>query len=167
MGATIMLFCISQLTVDNWIDIISLIVNSILAGWVINVIQKNLANKRVLKDHFIGEVKETQMMYREYFKLVESGNLRESSVIPWFKSMNIRVADLMAQLNDHYKVDVNSLHAFQVDLRDMTTDSSEYIQLFRSGTAITFGTATLNSFLQFQQQHMKSFNKLIIKINNH
>ncbi|MCE7061269.1 hypothetical protein [Dyadobacter sp. CY343] len=159
-------FCLSSLSTDNWIDITALLINSILAGWVILVVQKNLANKRVLKDHFIGEIKDIQNEIKDFFKLVHSNKLPEATVLSWFKTLNIRIDDTMLEVNKKYKIDKTTLSPFQVELRNITTDSPEYISAFRSGNEITFSQATKNAFYKFQQDNMKLFNMLIISINN-
>jgi hypothetical protein len=45
------LFCIMK--ISDWISIITLIVNSGLAIWIVSTIQRKMNNRRVLKDHFI------------------------------------------------------------------------------------------------------------------
>lgn len=157
-------FC--SLEPSDWIHILGIAVNSALAFWIVRTIQTKLTNRRVLKDHFISEIKEIRNDYRNCMNNLYSNNTSAKKVIPWFKLMNIKIEDLMICINDKYKIDKKLLSPYQNELRDLITENVDFINQFKSGKPIEFSDLSRNSFIKFQQEHNQLFNHLIIKIND-
>lgn len=155
----------SSFDTSNWIDLIGIIVNATLAYWIVRTIQNKLTNKRILKDHFISEIKEIRAEYKGFLNNLYSNNTQPQRVIPWFKLMNIRVADLMALIKEKYKIDEKKLKPYQNDLRELITNNNDFIEQFKNDTVI-FSEASRNELIKFQQMHNKLFNEIIIAIND-
>ena len=64
-----------SLDFSDYIEITGIIVNFFLAIWIVKTIQNKLTNKRVLKDHFISEIKELRVEYNAYIKDCYDGKL--------------------------------------------------------------------------------------------
>jgi len=158
------LFC--NLQVSDWIDIISLAINSALAVWIVITIQNNLNNRRVLKDHFINEVKNCRGEYKDFLSRLSSHHVKPKSIAPWFKLMNIKVTDLMSLLHQKYKVDKNCLEAYQVELRMLVTEFDEFVSSYKTNSEIKLKEESLSKIIKFQQNNNGIFNKIIIKIND-
>lgn len=151
---------------SDWVELFGVLVNSCIGYYIVRSIQNNLANKRVLKDHFISEVKEIRDEYRTYLNQLCSNKVSPKNVTTWFKVMNIKVNDLMKLMNDVYKIDANLLSPYQNDLRDLITENEEFESQFSTATTLNFSQASKNKFIRFQQENNKLINQIIITIND-
>ena len=104
----------SSLEAADWIALLGVAVNAGLAYWIVRTIQNKLTNKRVLKDHFINEIKEIRNDYKTCLNNLYSNNTHPHRVIPWFKLMNIKVDDLMTIVYTKYKIDKSKLKPYQI-----------------------------------------------------
>lgn|SRR5690554_1106261 len=157
---------ISTLNTSDYISVVGIIVNSLLAIWIVRTLQSNLANKRYLKDHLIQEIKNLRNEYSKFLNELNSGNMKPQKVAPWFKLMNIKVHDTMELVNEKYKVDKDLLKNYQVELRDLVTEFEEFNTNYRKNCNIQLGSQSLRHLIQFQQKNQSKFNKLIININD-
>ena len=66
----------SSLEAADWIALFGVLVNAGLAYWIVRTIQNNLTNKRVLKDHFINEIKEIRNDYKTCLNNLYSNKLK-------------------------------------------------------------------------------------------
>lgn len=162
MGTT----CCITLEANDWISIAGIVVNSVLAVWIVRTIQNKLTNKRVLKDHFIMEIKEIRIEYKCFLNNLYSSKTVAKSIIPWFKLMNIKVNDIMDLINEKYNIDKAILNPYQNDLRELITENKDFIMNFESKDAIDFSEVSKTQFIKFQQDNNYLFNKIIVKIND-
>lgn len=151
---------------SDWVYVFGVLVNAGLAFWIVRTIQNRMTNRRVLKDHFINEVKDLRNEYKACLSNLYADKIYPQNVIPWFKLMNIKVNDLMTILNDKYKVDKIILQPYQIELSNLITNNDDFIQQFKSGKPVVFSPESKNSFIKFQQDHNNLFNKIIIAIND-
>lgn len=156
---------LERFSISDWISIIGIIINSSLSIWLVITIQNRLTNKRVLKDHFITEIKDIRSEYKIFLNNLYSNNIRVKSVIPWFKLMNIKVIDIMRTINEIYKIDENILNPYQNELRELITENEDFISSFSLEQNIIFSDSSRTKIIEFQQKNNSLFNKLIIKIN--
>lgn len=155
----------SSLAAADWIALLGVAVNAGLAYWIVRTIQNKLTNKRVLKDHFINEIKDIRAEYKGCFDNLYSNNTHPQRIIPWFKLMNIRVADLMALIKEKYKIDEKKLDPYQNELRELITNNNDFITQFRN-IKVDFSEESRIELIKFQQRHNKLFNEIIIAIND-
>ncbi|OFX31046.1 MAG: hypothetical protein A2X08_18270 [Bacteroidetes bacterium GWA2_32_17] len=151
----------------NWIALVGIAVNAILAFWIVRTIQNKLTNKRVLKDHFINEVKEIRNDYKNCLNNLYLNQTNAKIVIPWFKLINIKIDDLMILISQKYKkIDQKALNPYQNELRELITENEDFIKQYESGKQVNFSEISRNQFIKFQQKHNHLFNDIIIKIND-
>ena len=156
---------LDRVSISDWINIIGIIINSSLSIWLVITIQNRLTNKRVLKDHFITEIKDIRSEYKIFLNNLYSNNTRVKSVIPWFKLMNIKVIDIMRTINEIYKIDENILNPYQNELRELITENEDFISSFNLEQNIIFSDNSKTKIIEFQQKNNNLFNRLIIEIN--
>lgn len=120
------------LDVSDWISIIGLIVNSFLAIWIVRSVQNSINNKRILKDHFINEVKSISEEYRIFINDLQLGKIYPKSVLPWFKMMNIKITDLLNVFAERYKIDKNYLAPYRDELNELITESDDYANNYKT-----------------------------------
>jgi hypothetical protein len=167
MGTTcscLSFFC--SLNASNWISILGIVVNSCLAIWIVRTIQNRLTNKRILKNHFINEIKEIRNEYSNCLNNLYSSKTHPKTVSPWFKLMNIKINNLMYILNKKYKIDPKSLMPYQYDLQELVTNNEDFISQFKADKAVLFSDNSKVQFIRFQQDNNQIFNDIIIKIND-
>ena len=155
-----------SLEASDIIAIIGVIVNSILAIWIVKTLQNNLTNKRYLKDHLIQEVKDLRSEYKKFLNELYQGKLRPKQILPWFKLMNIKTQDVMEIVNQKYGLDKDILKNYQVELRNMVTEQEEFNDNFKENKCFPLKESSLKELLQFQQNNNSKFNELIIEIND-
>ena len=156
---------LERVSISDWISIIGIIINSSLSIWLVITIQNRLTNQRVLKDHFITEIKDIRSEYKIFLNNLYSNNTRVKSVIPWFKLMNIKVIDIMRTINEIYKIDENILNPYQNELRELITENEDFISSFNLEQNIIFSDNSKTKIIEFQQKNNSLFNRLIIEIN--
>lgn len=154
------------ITLENWIEIFAIVVNALVAWWIVRTIQNRLTNNRVLKDHFIEEIKDIRNEYRNFLNNLYAAKTEIRTIIPWFKLMNIRVSDLMTLIHQKYSIDQQTLSPYQNDLRELVTESDEFNMQFREGGNIIFSESTKTKLIEFQNTYNHLFNELIININD-
>lgn len=157
---------IYKLDAADWIAIISIVVNAILAYWIITTIQKNLENKRVLKDHFITEIKEIKEEFKKILNKAFAGELKPKTLPRWFKLMGIKIDEILKLLSTKYGIPTKTLDPYKIELREILMSSEEFEKSFKKNECINLSEETLNKIIVFQQTHSSSFNNLIIKIND-
>lgn len=159
-------YTIRSVGISDWIDVISIVVNSLLALWIVNTIQRKANDKRVLKDHLIDEIKDIRKLYKGHLTSVYMSKAEARSEASWFKLMNIKVNDLMELINTKYKIDKTYLKAYQVELRSLIMSSSDFENAFSQDKCIDVGATLKRGLEKFQQEHNHLFNDLIVKIND-
>jgi hypothetical protein len=161
---------LSSLTPTDWIELIGVAINAILAYWIVRTIQNKLTNRRVLKDHFINEIKEIRSEYKNCLSNLYANKTHPENVIPWFKLMNIKVSDLMHLIHIKYKIPTNILLPYQNDLRELVTNNEEFNHQFKekkeTNKPIEFSDNSRHSLIKFQQEHSHIFNDIIVAIND-
>ena len=159
--------CVTEPIFDtgNYIDIIAIIVNVLLTIWIVFVFQDRSNNKRILKDLYINEIKELKNDYKIYLTNLYNCKVSPKNIIPWFKLMNIKVTDIMEEINCIYKIDKNILYPYQNELRDLLTDNEDFNNQFND-EKLNLSSNSKNSLIKFQQEKNKLFNQIILKINN-
>ncbi|TYA78538.1 hypothetical protein [Seonamhaeicola marinus] len=148
------------------IAIVGVIVNSLLAIWIVKTLQNNLTNKRYLKDHVIEEIKDLRNEYKKFLNELYQGRLKPKQILPWFKLMNIKTQDVMEIINQKYGLDKESLKSYQIELRNMVTEQEEFSENFKQNKCFTLKESSLRDLLLFQQNNNSKFNQLIIDIND-
>ena len=138
------------LNLPDCINIFGILVNAALAIWIVRVIQNKLTNNRVLKDHFINEVKEIRNEYRVCLSNLHSNKMHSKNIIPWFKLMNIKVSDFMGIINEKYNIDKDMLYPYQNTLRELVTEDENFIQQYKNNADIQFSDDSKNKFIRFQ-----------------
>ena len=154
------------MTLSNWIEVSAIVVNALVAWWIVRTIQNRLTNNRVLKDHFIEEVKDIRNEYRNFLNNLYADKTEIRTIIPWFKLMNIKVSDLMTIIHQKYNIDKQKLFPYQNDLRELITESEDFNMQFKDGPIIVFSEESKTKIIEFQNTYNHLFNELIIDIND-
>lgn len=156
---------LSSITTENWIDIFGVVVNALLAYWIVRTIQNKLTNKRVLKDHFINEIKEIRNDYKTCLNNLYTNNTHPHRVIPWFKLMNIKVDDIMEIIHLKYKVNKSKLKPYQIELQELITNNHDFMAHYNN-EKVNFSEQSKAQIIKFQQTHNQIFNEIIMSIND-
>jgi len=152
---------------SDYIRILGILINALLAVWIVNVLQKKLANTRALKDYFIDETKSIKDAYKDKIKDIHTDNLNPQHQKAWFKQMNLDTQDLMNMLNSKYStINESVLHPFQQELRELILNNPEFENAFKKNKKIIFSEDFKLKISRFEQKNSKLFNELIIKIND-
>jgi hypothetical protein len=154
-----------SLEAADWIALFGVIVNAGLAYWIVRTIQDKLTNKRVLKDHFINEIKDIRNEYKTCLNNLYANSTHPHRVIPWFKLMNIKIDDLMTLINKKYNIEKSKLKPYQVELQELITNNEDFMAHYNHDKVI-FSQASRTQLIKFQQSHNQLFNEIIITIND-
>lgn len=165
MGTAICIEFIKKMESADWIAAAGLLVNSALAFWIVKTIQNKLTNKRVLKDHFISEIKDLRSEYKIFLEDLYNDKIIAKNALAWFKLVGIKADDLINFLHKKYKVDKKRLRKYHMDLHELVTNNSDYINQFNTNTPIVFSENSKRRMIQFQQNN-QIFNDLIVFVND-
>lgn len=157
-----MLFCLSN---SDIINLVGLILHSILAVYIVIILQKNLANKRHLKDFLISEIKDLRHEYKKFLNELCSGNLRTRKITPWLKLLNIKSYNTLKIINEKYKVKKNYLNSYQVELRNLVTELEEFNLSYNENKKLDLEEESFSKLIKFQQANSSKFSSIIIMIN--
>jgi hypothetical protein len=167
MGIFCQLKCfLSSLDHSDFVEIFGVMVNSLLAYWIVRTIQTNLTNKRVLKDHFINEIKDIRNEYKNCLNNLYSNRTHPKLVIPWFKLMNIRVGDTMNLINNKYNIETTKLNPYQITLQELVTNNEDFMNQFKNDSPVEFSENSKIQLIKFQQENSQLFNEIIIAVND-
>jgi uncharacterized protein YneF (UPF0154 family) len=154
-------FC--DFKVSDWIAIIGILINGMLGVAIVIFLQSKLTNKRLLKDHFINEVKDLRKEYAIYFKTLSGISPKE--VVSILKSINRKGSDLVAILNKKYKIDEKVFTPFHIELSDILTEDPEFIKNYHEKNIVLSAEGS-RSLRKFQNENSGLFNAIIIGIND-
>lgn len=147
------------------INIIGLVINLIVGGIILFKIQSRENNKRVLKDHFIEEIKQLKSDYRDFIDKLYLGEVNAREAVTWFKMTNVRVNELVGLMNQKYKVHPKVFEPYQITLRNLITNSEDFIRAWNSPT-VQFSEESKKMILAFRTKYENRFNKVIIDVND-
>lgn len=170
MGDALKFFVVFNCSLDfsDCIEIFGIIVNFFLAIWIVKTIQNKLTNKRVLKDHFICEIKELRAEYIEYIKNCYAGTIVPQDTLRWFKLINMKKNHLINDVRELYHVSCPELNSFHNDLHDIITNSPEYSANFRMNNTVVLSSSTKRriDLIQIRHSHNSLFNKFVRLVND-
>lgn len=153
----------------NWeiiVNLLGILVNAILAVYIVKSIQKGVENERSIKDHFFDEIKDLRSDYKSFLNAAYTGKLTNTEIVARLKLLGIKSSDLMNHLHFTCSVDKNYLSQYHIDLNKIITEDSIFIQFFNQPTQrITFTPVTLDKILKFQHKYQNRFNVLILTVN--
>lgn len=154
------------LTTSDYINIAGIIINAVLAAWIIIKLQNKINNKRVLKDHLMSEMKSIRDEYLFFFNKLIQGEIEAKTVIPWFKLMSLKINSHLPILNKKYNIQTDCFIPFQLTLLDMVTNNRDFMIQFEKTEPVTFSAESKVIFMKFMQSNNHLFNDIIIKIND-
>lgn len=155
-----------NLDFSDFIEILSIGVNAILGFWIVRTIQNKLTNQRVLKDHFISEIKDLRAEYNEFVKRMYNGLIEPQETLRWFKIASIKKNHLLSDIRDIYTTSDDKLDEFHNKLHDIVINSNEFIMNYRTNSPIRSSPITQRKLDNLQTAYNGIFNKLIIIVNN-
>jgi hypothetical protein len=156
-----------KLSTTDLVSIFGILVNAGLAFWIVNTIQKKVTDRRILKDHFINEIKEIRNDFTLYLTALYRGQVKVKEILPWFKLMNIKINDLTSLICQKHKcIDKDPLSPYQIDLANLITESKDFNGQYKHGDKFVLSEELRNELIVFQQNNHNLFNTLIIKIND-
>ena len=153
------------ITTNNIISIISIIIQSLIAIWVVKTLQKRLAKQRYLKEHLIQEVKLIKDEYKTFLQNLQTGRIRPKYVAPFLKLMNTKIEDLNEIMYLKYDFDKYELKEYHIEIRNLVTNIEEFNNNYKDNELIELDNESLNKLILFQQNNYCKFNKTIVKIN--
>jgi hypothetical protein len=151
----------------DWIAIASIVVNSLLAVWIVTSIQSRVSNNRSLKDYIIAEIIRLRDDYNHHFDCLMSDGVVAQEALAWYKMMGNRIATLSNSLASEYGLDQALLGSFHSQLRLLVTNNSDFMAQYKSKRNVAFKADSKSSFLQFRSEHEHIFHDIVVLVNKH
>jgi len=156
-----------KITISDLISIFGIIVNVFIAWFIISKIQKNANNRRILKDHFINEIKEIRNEYILILNEIYHDKCKPQELLYQLKSMDIKVNDLMEIINEKYKkIEKKKLTPYTRELKKLINVDKNFIKSYKENKITKFSMILKNEINIFQKKHNSLFNQVIIDIND-
>lgn len=152
----------------NWeiiVNLLGIFVNVSFGIWIVKALQSRLNNERVIKDHFINEVKDLRVEYKSFLSAIYSGTKQHGQIIPTFRLLGIKLSDLMAILENQFEIDKDFLNPYTWELNTIVTDDATFISIREENKNYKPTPETCQKLMKFQGDNSHLFNELIIQIN--
>lgn len=152
------------ITISNCIAIVDIIVNAVVAIWIVKTIQNKSTNRRVLKDLIINDIKEIKKEYNDFLTEIDNDKILAKDIVPKLKSLSMKINNMMELIPKSYKIQKNLLDPYQKDLNIIITNDNDYSNSYKENKAVKFSNKT--QFVEFRQKYSHLFNDLIVKVND-
>lgn len=153
----------------NWeviVNFFGILVNGFLAWWIVSSIQKKQNNVRIIKDHFINEIKDLRSDCKKFLQKVYSGDCTQNEIITTTRLIGIKSSDLLTIFNRRLLINHAYLHSYHIELNRILTDDTGFLVANGDGLKVRLSAQGKLQLLQFQSQHNSRFNDLILEVND-
>lgn len=151
----------------NWeviTNLCGIVVNAILAVWIVNTLQKRQNNERFIKEHFIQEVKGLREDLKRQMNLLYLGRMKKAESVTRMKLVGIKAANIVNILQNCFFLDCSDLNNHLVNLNRVITDDEHFIHGTDENLRLTIGSK--RKLLELQESFYNSFNNYIIQVNS-
>lgn len=149
---------------DNIINLSSIIINLIIAGFIVLFLQKKYADGREVKNYLINELKQVQTEYKEFSNKLIYDKVDGKFILSWFKVINVKLGHLKFFMKDELEIDDDRLNVLIQDIRLAVTKSDSFNNTF-SSPKIVLSQRVKNSLLESNKNINHCFIGVIIKIH--
>lgn len=156
------IFC--KLTIENWIDIMSIIVNVIIGAIVVIILSKRISDKRALKDYLIGETDHIREDYRNFIHDLISNKKDARSILSWFQIMNIRLGNFESIYKQEISKKCFETKNKHIKFREFLTDHSDFNNHF-SDDSVLVSHELRQDILRIHGTVSKSLLDSVVSIN--
>jgi hypothetical protein len=153
----------------NWeviVNLLGILINGFLAWWIVSNIQKKQNNDRIIKDHFINEVKELRIDCKKFLQKAYNGDCTQNEIITSTRLIGIKSSDILNLLERRLLINHAYLNSYHIELNRILTDDKGFIIANDEKIKVKLSKQGELLLLQFQAQHNSRFNDLILEIND-
>lgn len=151
------------ITISDWIAIAGIVVDAVVAIWIVKTIQNKLTNRRVLKDLIIKDIIDIKKEYNDFLNEIDNDEVLPKDVVPKLKSLSLKINNMMGLIPESYTISKDILQPYQTELNMMITNDKDYSDNYKENKPVKFTNKT--QFYEFQNKYGNLFNKLIVKVN--
>jgi hypothetical protein len=151
------------ITISDCIAIAGILVDTVVAIWIVKTIQNKLTNRRVLKDLIIKDIIEIKKEYNDFLIEIDNDRILPKEVVPKLKSLSLKINNMMGLIPQSYKIQKNKLEPYQKELNMLITNDKDYSNSYKENKTVKFSNKT--QFIEFQQKYSYLFNDLIVEVN--
>lgn len=150
----------------DYVNLFSVIINVILAWWLITSLQKRAADKRFIKEFFIEELKELKKEYSKFFEDLISSKLNASQIVPTLTLINVKLDDVSKSISSKNFIGENYFNDYKNNLLLLITEFEEVELAYEKNLIVKLGQNSINDLIIFRQNYDSTFNNLILLINH-
>lgn len=118
---------------SNYINVISIIVNVILAAVIVIYLQNKQNNNRAVKDFFIDYVKELDDEYNDFVKDLYDNNMTNKTIVFWFRVTSEKLHSLDLILGREFNLKHESLQNLNRKIQVLITNNDAFNDNFNGG----------------------------------
>lgn len=163
MALTSLCIITNSISTSDWVDIVSILVNSIIGIWIGYTVQVNLTKNRALKDYFIEEIKTINGSYSTFLSCLYKGVSNSKDVKDWFKVMTIKIEAFENSLKSELCINTNLLVQHN-KLKQYLTEVDEFNDHYKK-PHLTLSALTKSTLLDEHKNLKNIIIKIIIDIN--
>lgn len=169
------LIVLKQLQQRDWLDYLGIIFSGLtfaaaaagvyVAYSVGAVVQRELTNRRILKDHFIREILEVRQEYLNLIRRLLNGEVKCRDVQTLFRQISMRVDDLAPILNEEFGCDANTLSDCHLQLLTGIEKIPEYENGWTRNREIFASYEGREALREIGTRSYRTFNQVVRQIN--
>lgn len=153
------------LSTANWIDIISILVDVLIACWITYFISRRISADRELRNYFMTEVKNFKQRYIDYLNKVASGTVTVHEAICFGKNASMELSEFQRNLINRYGVPESFFKDMKYLAKNKILNYSWNNQPSEENTIIKLTASEENDLNRKKKVIISHFNDIIIKIN--
>ncbi|WP_276682147.1 hypothetical protein [Empedobacter brevis] len=162
----IKILLIFNVSFDNYIDIISIFVNVLIAFYFSFWLQNRINNTKANKDFFINEIKDLRLDYKLFIDEINSSRLTKEQTLIRFKDFTMRI-EAMKDIFINYYDELNTVLNEHINIRTVITSSNDFNNNFDRNTILEIRSQSLKSNIRRGNKSLiKSIYNVVVNVNN-
>lgn len=156
---------LDKMQISDWIDIVSIIADVLIAVVVTKAITRRLSADRELRNFFITEVRELSQKYKSFIQDVIDEKVIGKNAISYGKKASMEIDEIMRCVSKKYGIDKNLLKNVKKTLKFTLLNFAWHEKSGASEDAIQLNNGEINQLISLHMNNCHSLNDLIMLIN--
>ena len=151
-------------TTSDKITIFSIVINLIIAGFIVLFFQKKYSDHREVKNCLIEEIKDIHKEYKDFSNKLINNITDGRFVISWFKVINMKLGHVKYFMKSEINIEDSRLLTLHQGLRGIITSSESFNNSF-SQKNIHLSTEVRNTIIEKNRELNHNFLSVIFEIH--
>lgn len=143
---------------------IEILVTAFVAIWIVQSIQRKNDRDRYLKEFFSKELIQLRADIRDFMKALIRGEAKARDIRRDHNALRIRILDLLAALNQKFKIDKKFLDVYRMALLVIIEGDKNYEDAFANNGVVVFKDETIKALNTLHLNNDHLFIDVLLKL---